>query len=75
MCKVHKRKGLFTRKVIVTVFVKVTVKLNTLCEGDGHLGYNYTKAKATSLPICCIVFNLCVYTTATAAATNAFALV
>ena len=28
------------------------------------LGCIYTKAKATSFPICCIVFNLCVYTTA-----------
>ena len=28
------------------------------------------KAKAKSLPTCCIIFNLCVYTTATAAATN-----
>ena len=34
------------------------------------LGCIYTRAKATSLPICCIVFNLCVYTTATAAATK-----
>ena len=46
------------------------------------LGCIYTreKAKTISLPICCIVFNLCVYTTATAAATKikekiAFALV
>ena len=38
------------------------------------LGCIYTsakaKAKATSLPICYIVFNLCVYTTATAAVTK-----
>ena len=38
------------------------------------------KVKATSLVICCIVFNLCVYTAVTAAATKikekiAFALV
>ena len=32
--------------------------------------YTRAKAKATSLPICCIVFNLCVYTTATATATK-----
>ena len=30
----------------------------------------YTRAKVTSVAICCVVFNLCVYTTATAAATN-----
>ena len=36
------------------------------------LGCIYIRArvKATSLPICCIVFNLCVYTTVTAAATR-----
>ena len=28
------------------------------------------KVKATSLPTCCIVSNLCIYTTATAAVTN-----
>ena len=32
--------------------------------------YTTAKAKVTSLPICCIVFSLCIYTTETAAATK-----
>ena len=35
-----------------------------------RLIYIRAKAKSTSLPTCCIVFNLCIYTTATAAMTK-----
>ena len=34
------------------------------------LGFIYIRAKATSLLTCCIVSNLCIYTTATAVTAN-----
>ena len=55
-------------------------KLQTSKKFFACLGCIYTRVKATSLPICCIVFNLYVYITVTAVATKikekiAFALV
>ena len=43
------------------VTASITDKAKTLVK---HLGYIYIRAKATSLQNCCIVSNMCVYTTA-----------
>ena len=44
--------------------------LTSLVWTSAYLGFIYIRAKATSLLTCCIVSDLCIYTTATAAATK-----
>ena len=47
----------------------VLVQISALVDYSG-LGFIYIRAKATSLLICCIVSDLCIYTTVTSVAAN-----
>ena len=56
----------FNENRIASVITALTLMLGV----NGPLGFIYIRAKATSLLTCCIVSDLCIYTTATVAATN-----